>query len=86
MPDVKDDAWLADVLQQSSGMLTDGDVASELAAMIALHHPAVDADGLATRTLLEALDGAWERGWQPADVAHSVRRQAPSEPFRWWWR
>jgi hypothetical protein len=32
----------------------------------------------ATRTLLTALDETWERGWQPADVVHLVRRQAPA--------
>jgi hypothetical protein len=32
----------------------------------------------ATRTLLAALDETWERGWQPADVVHLVRRQAPA--------
>jgi hypothetical protein len=32
----------------------------------------------ATRTLLTALDETWERGWQPADVVHLVRREAPA--------
>ena len=36
----------------------------------------LDGDGLVTRTLLDALDETWERGWQPADVAHVARRKA----------
>ena len=35
MPDVIDDAWLADLLQHRSGMLTDAGVAQELAAALA---------------------------------------------------
>ena len=38
--------------------------------------PSVDDDGIATRTLLTALDETWERGWQPADVVHVARREA----------
>src|SRR4051812_44241239 len=57
-------------------MLADALVAQELAATLAEHHPDVDARGIATRELLRALDEVWERGWQPADVAHTARRQA----------
>ncbi len=34
----------------------------------------MDRGGLVTRTLLEALEEVWERGWQPADVAHAARK------------
>lgn len=78
MPDVIDDAWFADLLRQRGGLLSDAAVAQGLAGTLALHHPAVDSGGLATRTLLGALDEVWERGWQPADVTHAVRRQAPA--------
>jgi hypothetical protein len=71
-----DDAWLSDLLQHRAGRLVDAGVAQELAATLAEHHPAVDARGIATRELLSALDEAWERGWQPADVAHAARKDA----------
>jgi hypothetical protein len=45
--------------------------ASELAG----RDPSVDSGGAATRALLAALDDAWERGWQPADVVHTVTRE-----------
>lgn len=73
-----DDAWLRDLLQHRSGVLTDAGVAEELAATLAGRHPDVDARGIATRELLDALDETWERGWQPADVVHAVRREATS--------
>src|SRR4051812_42993194 len=69
-------AELADLLGQRSARLTDGEVARELAATLAAHDVAVDAGGVATRALLDALDETWERGWQPADVAHAARREA----------
>jgi hypothetical protein len=73
---VIDDAWLADLLQHRSGMLTDAGTARELATTLAEHHVTVDPGGLTTRTLLEALEEVWERGWQPADVAHAARMDA----------
>lgn len=76
MPVVIDDAWLADLLQHRGFLLTDAGAAAELAVTLAARDPAVDGGGAATRTLLAALDEAWERGWQPADVAHAARRQA----------
>ena len=76
MPDVIDDAWLADLLRHRSGMLTDAGAAQELATALAAQGVAVDAGGLLTRTLLDALDEAWERGWQPVDVAHAARKDA----------
>ncbi|MCW2683637.1 MAG: hypothetical protein JWP33_1550 [Blastococcus sp.] len=74
MPGVIDDAWLADLLQNRTGMLTDAGPVQELAATLAARSPDIDPGGLATRTLLDALDEVWERGWQPADVAHAARR------------
>jgi hypothetical protein len=38
-----DDAWLSDLLQDASGVLTDAGVAQELAATLAGHQPDVDA-------------------------------------------
>ncbi len=76
MPDVIDDAWLADLLQHRAFLLADAETAAELAATLAEHGVALDADGSVTRALLEALDGTWERGWQPADVTHTARRKA----------
>jgi hypothetical protein len=71
---VIDDAWLAELLERR----TDAASAAHLAPALAQHFPDLDARGLVTRTLLDALDRAWERGWQPADVAHAVRRDAPA--------
>jgi hypothetical protein len=76
MPSVIDEAWLADLLQNRSGMLADGGVASEVADTLAARGLAVDGGGVATRALLVALDETWERGWQPADVVHTARREA----------
>jgi hypothetical protein len=71
-----DDAWLTDLLLDRHGMLGDPESAREFAATLATWHPAVDGRGIATGALLDALDQAWERGWQPADVVHSARRAA----------
>ena len=71
-----DDAWLSDLLQHRAGMLTDVGITHELAATLAEHQPTVDASGIVTRELLSALDDVWERGWQPADVAHAARKDA----------
>ncbi|SFF25759.1 Protein of unknown function [Blastococcus tunisiensis] len=76
MPDVIDDAWLSDLLRHRGGMLTDGGVVAELAETLAGHHVPPEAGGLTTRTLLDALDEAWERGWQPSDVVHTTRKDA----------
>ncbi|WP_158545851.1 DUF2786 domain-containing protein [Blastococcus sp. TF02A-30] len=67
-----DDAWLTDLLRRRF----DAAAAQELAARLARQVPDVDAGGLTTRALTEALDEVWERGWQPADVAHAARRDA----------
>ena len=76
MPDVIDDAWLADLLQHRAVQLADAEIAVETASTLAAHGFRLDAGGLVTRTLLDALDGTWERGWQPADVTHVARRKA----------
>ena len=70
-----DDDWLADLLRHRTGVLTDAGAVEEVAARLAGQRLAVDAGGRTTRTLLDALDELWERGWQPADVAHAARRQ-----------
>lgn len=46
-------------------------VCAELAAL----DPGVDGHGHLTQLLMTLLVGLWEHGWQPADVAHVVRRQ-----------
>jgi hypothetical protein len=74
MPDMANDAWLSDLLRH--GALSDAGVASELAATLATRDPSVDAQGTVTQALLTALEETWERGWQPADVVHVVRREA----------
>jgi Protein of unknown function (DUF2786) len=76
MPVVIDDAWLADLLRHRSGMLTDAGAAQELAATLAGHRVPLDPGGLVSRTLRDALDEVWEKGWQPADVAHAARKDA----------
>jgi hypothetical protein len=70
------DAWLTDLLRH--GALSDPGVAQELAATLATRDPSVDAQGNVTQALLTALEAAWERGWQPADVVHIARREATS--------
>ena len=72
MPDVIDDGWLTDLLRYRPDAAT----ASQLAPGLARRYPDVDAGGLTTRALMDALDEVWERGWQPADVAHAARREA----------
>lgn len=66
------DALLADLLRHRPDAAT----AAQLAPGLALRYPEVDAGGLTSRALAEALDEVWERGWQPADVAHAARRDA----------
>src|SRR4051794_24470656 len=73
MPGMANDAWLSDLLQHRSFLLTDAGVAQELAATLAAHDPSIDGRGIATRALLTALEETWERGWQPADVVHAAR-------------
>jgi Protein of unknown function (DUF2786) len=76
-----DDAWLRDLLL-AGDWHPDGDDADGMAAVLAARDPGVDDSGGATRALLSALADAWERGWQPADVAHTVRRRATSRTAR----
>lgn len=76
MPGVIDDAWLADLLRHRASQLADGEIAAQMGRALAAHGVGLDADGLVTRTLADALEEAWERGWQPADVVHLARRKA----------
>jgi Protein of unknown function (DUF2786) len=76
MPVVIDDAWLEDLLHDRSGMLADAGAAQELAVTLAEHRVALDPGELVSRALRDALDEVWERGWQPADVAHAARKDA----------
>jgi hypothetical protein len=52
------------------------------AARLAALDPGVDGDGLAAGLLVTLLHKLWERGWQPADVAHGVRRSAGQRVIR----
>jgi hypothetical protein len=74
MPVVIDDARLEYLLHDRSGMLADAGAAQELAVMLAEHGVALDPGDLVSRALRDALDEVWERGWQPADVAHAARK------------
>jgi hypothetical protein len=76
-----DDSWLRELLLQGDWH-PDGDDAEGMAAVLAARDPGVDGTGGATRALLSALATAWERGWQPADVAHTVRRRATTRTAR----
>ena len=69
-------AWLADLLRH--GLPRDPAVAQELTATLAVRFPVVDEHGIATEVLLTALEEAWERGYQPADVVHVARRATTS--------
>src|SRR4051794_34893601 len=71
-----DDAQLRELLHAHAGMLSDRDVARELGTTLGVHRPDDAAWSIATQELLGALDEAWERGWQPADVAHHARKEA----------
>jgi hypothetical protein len=53
-------------------------IVAELAAL----EPAPDEDGLVTHLLCSLLAGLWERGWQPADISHVVRRSATQRVHR----
>ena len=76
-----DDTWLRNLLLEGD-WLSDARDAEEMAAALATRDPAVDRSGAATRALLSAVTGAWERGWQPADVVHAVRRNVPTRSVR----
>ncbi|MGK5171106.1 DUF2786 domain-containing protein [Geodermatophilus sp. CPCC 205761] len=73
--DPADDAWLRELLLHGDWP-ADLRHTGETAAVLAERDPAVDRTGGATRALLAALDDAWERGWQPADVVHVIGRGA----------
>ena len=49
---------------------------------LAAADPSVDSSGTATAALLEAVAHTWERGWQPADVMHVVRRDTSVRALR----
>lgn len=72
MPTTTHDAWIREVLETT--VVLDSGRAGQVAGVLAAHDPEVDPSGTATGALLAALTAAWERGWQPADVVHAVRR------------
>jgi uncharacterized protein DUF2786 len=76
-----DDPWLRELLHRGDWH-PDGNGAEGMAAVLAARDPAVDGSGGVTRALLSALGAAWERGWQPADVVHAVRRRSPARSVR----
>src|SRR3954449_3276274 len=75
-----DDPWLRELL--SGYWLSDPGDTDRMAAARAAREPEVDRGGGVTRALLSALAAAWERGWQPADVVHAVRRGANARAAR----
>ncbi|MGR7024436.1 DUF2786 domain-containing protein [Geodermatophilus sp. URMC 62] len=81
MATTADDTWLRTLLL-GGDWHADGADAGAVAAVLAGRDPAVDGSGGATGALLSALADAWERGWQPADVAHAVRRRATTRAAR----
>jgi hypothetical protein len=76
-----DDPWLRELLLRGDRH-PDDDGTEGMAAVLAARDPAVDGSGGVTRALLSALGAAWERGWQPADVVHAVRRRSPARSAR----
>ncbi|WP_091363996.1 DUF2786 domain-containing protein [Geodermatophilus telluris] len=76
-----DDAWLRDLLL-GGDCRPGGDDADGVAGVLAARDPGVDGSGAATDALLSALTDVWERGWQPADVAHAVRRGSGARTAR----
>ena len=60
----------------------DGPLVDATARTLASRDPGVDSHGGATQAMLEALGRTWQSGWQPADVAHVVRRQASAPALR----
>ncbi|WP_158657565.1 DUF2786 domain-containing protein [Blastococcus saxobsidens] len=69
-----DEAWLAGLLQDRALLLSDAGI-GELATTLGTAGVDLGTGGLLPQALLAALDDTWERGWQPADVAHAARRQ-----------
>ncbi|PRY40210.1 uncharacterized protein DUF2786 [Geodermatophilus tzadiensis] len=76
-----DDAWLRDLLL-GGDWRPGGDDTDGVAGVLAARDPGVDASGAATGALLSALADVWERGWQPADVAHAVGRGSSARTAR----
>src|SRR3954463_9124637 len=76
MPRMTDDVWLSSLLRYGIHDLTDAAAVQVMASALATRGAAVDSGGTATRELLTALDETWERGWQPADVVHTARKEA----------
>jgi hypothetical protein len=67
----------------ATGMYVDDELGFEqIVAELTLLVPAVDEDGLVTRLLGTLLGALWERGWQPADVVHVVRRSTTQRVVR----
>src|SRR3954451_2402999 len=74
------DPWLRELL--SGDWLSDPGDTDRMAVALAAREPEGDRGGGTTRALLSALAAAWERGWQPADVVHAVRRGANARAAR----
>lgn len=59
----------------AAAMYADDDLELEhIAERLLVLDPSVDQDGLVAALLCGLLAGLWDRGWQPADAAHVVRR------------
>ena len=61
---------------------TDSPSLATTATGLAAADPSVDGDRHTTRLLVDLLARTWERGWQPADVAHAVRRRVNTRAAR----
>lgn len=66
-----------------AAMLAHDEYAFEQAAVqLAVLDPGVDEDGLAASLLVSLVRGLWEGGWQPADIAHVIRRSTSQRVTR----
>jgi hypothetical protein len=75
------DARLRELLLERVWFTESPSLAATVAGL-ASTDPSVDDGRHTTRLLLDALSRTWERGWQPADVVHSVRRRLPARSAR----
>ncbi|TQN40849.1 uncharacterized protein DUF2786 [Blastococcus colisei] len=65
-----------------AAMFADDYTVEQVVARLAVLDPGVDEDGLASSLLVGLVNGLWERGWQPADIAHVVRRSTTQRVTR----
>lgn len=73
-PEAADSEFVRRQLIHAAMLAEDEHAFDRAATRLAVVDPGVDEDGLAGSLLIDLLRGLWERGWQPVDVAHVVRR------------